>query len=445
LASRRASLALVALALVACSSGVRPTVTAARELRGEDVRLVAEVMAMADARRFDSATVQRALASGTPYVRRTATLAIGQVGGRALAGTLRTLMTDADTGVAANAAFALGLLRDSASVGALAEAAVRPGPEAREAAWALGEIGEPARRVITGTLGSGAGSGYSMSPDGPRSVDARAGLLIAATKLRPVPVDAIRRYAATSTAGGQPVPVELSRAAAYAFGRLRVAAGVRLLLGLARSPDEETRAHVARGVALPAAGDSLADSAFAALTLLARDPAPHVRVNALRSLATFGPRARETLLAAAADSDANVRIALAQSLSTVPLADRSDWTRLWSADSGFTFRSSLVASALRAGVVMEALDPASAGRWQASGDWRYRAAAANAGGAATAPDISRFRSRATRTPGCGPPPWAPSPSSWTRQPPAARRRAPTSLALRSRTRTSRSARPRSVL
>ena len=159
---------------------------------------------MADARRFDSATVQRALASGTPYVRRTATLAIGQVGGRALAGTLRTLMTDADTGVAANAAFALGLLRDSASVGALAEAAVRPGPEAREAAWALGEIGEPARRVITGTLGSGAGSGYSMSPDGPRSVDARAGLLIAATKLRPVPVDAIRRYAATSTAGGQP-------------------------------------------------------------------------------------------------------------------------------------------------------------------------------------------------------------------------------------------------
>src|SRR5215216_1632748 len=113
----RASAILLAAALaVACAPRVRPVVIAAREMSDDDVRAAAGVMAMADARRFDPAVVDRALASGTPYVRRMATIAVGQAGGSAAAGRLRLLLTDSDSGVAANAAFALGLLKDTASV-----------------------------------------------------------------------------------------------------------------------------------------------------------------------------------------------------------------------------------------------------------------------------------------------------------------------------------------
>ncbi|HKG90248.1 MAG TPA: peptidylprolyl isomerase [Gemmatimonadaceae bacterium] len=356
----------------------------------EDVRLAAEVMAMADARRFDSAAVLRALGSSTPYVRRMATLSIGQAGGRSMAGTLRSLVTDADTGVAANAAFALGLLKDTAAVSVLGRALRIAPPVALEAAWSLGEIGEPARAVILDALATP----FSRVDGVPPYEAARVQLVHSASRLRPLPAAELARYAQPpepmDPQGATAVPTfAVARAGAYAFSRPRSPAGVRRLLVLSRSLDTETRAHVARGLGLPAPGDSLADTAFATLLVLARDSAAHVRINAVRSLATYGARAREALLAAASDRDANVRITLAQSLVTVPLADRAEWTRLWSADTGFTFRSSLVGSALRAGVVLDALTAGGSDRWQLRPDWRYRAAAANAAGSASSSSQAR--------------------------------------------------------
>src|SRR6266851_2841879 len=112
-----------------------------------DSDLYARLLAMTDSRTFDRALVDSALASKWAPLRATAALAVGQVGsthGIAGAPVLRELLGDRDYSVASNAAYALGLLRDSASVLALSSALGGPAAVAREAAWALGEIGAPA-------------------------------------------------------------------------------------------------------------------------------------------------------------------------------------------------------------------------------------------------------------------------------------------------------------
>ncbi|MFL5578074.1 MAG: peptidylprolyl isomerase [Gemmatimonadaceae bacterium] len=386
---RTAALAALSAAAIACAGGAGATRAAERSTldsraptaalpttapQDGDVRSYARLLAMTDARVVDSALVESALASRWPALRAAAALAAGQVHAAALAPRLRALLADHDTSVAANAAFALGLLRDSASGAALGAALAAATPVAREAAWSLGEIGAPARSTIVAAL----------RPDARAHAAARPMLLLAAAKLRPVPADAVLPYAAESAGDAA-----LVRAAAYALGRGRVPAGARALLGLAAARDGETREHVARGLARSAAGDSLADSALATLRRLAADPDAHVRVSALRSLGGYGPRARQPIVAATRDSDANVRVAAAQSLANVLPATRGAWRDVWEADTGFMYRRSLVASAVTTGVVLPAIDEDNPDNWQRWSDWRYRAAVAEA--AANAPQIERVR------------------------------------------------------
>ena len=117
-----------------------------------EVTLYARLLAMTDTRQLDTALVGRALSNKWRPLRAAATLAIGQVGaegGMAGVARLRALLADADVTVAANAAYALGLLRDTASIGDLSRALSSSHEVAREAAWALGEMGAPARAAIT--------------------------------------------------------------------------------------------------------------------------------------------------------------------------------------------------------------------------------------------------------------------------------------------------------
>ena len=117
-----------------------------------EVTLYARILAMTDTRQLDTALLDRALASKWRPMRAAAALAIGQVGtepGMAGASRLRALLKDGDLTVAANAAYALGLLRDTASIADLGAALALNHEVAREAAWALGEMGAPARAAIT--------------------------------------------------------------------------------------------------------------------------------------------------------------------------------------------------------------------------------------------------------------------------------------------------------
>ena len=349
-----------------------------------EVGLYARLLAMTDTRQLDTALVGRALSNKWRPLRGAATLAIGQVGterGMAAVARLRALLADADVTVAANAAYALGLLRDTASIGDLSRALSSSHEVAREAAWALGEMGAPARAGITTGLKS------------VKEHDTAIHLLLAAAKLRPLPLADVEPY----LHDGHPSVVW---AAAYAIARNRAPGGVRALIDLEASPalgtrpqhpdrsadalppyadsatgNQRTRAEIARGLAKSAAGDSLAARAFTVLARLVGDVDPHVRVNAVRSLGTYGPIAKPSLIYATHDYDPNVRIAAAQSFGTVLSADATDLAALWAADTSLVYRSSLLTSAVRAG-----LRPPELTQWASSPDWRLRAAVASAGG-----------------------------------------------------------------
>lgn len=331
------------------------------------------LLAMADARRVDTALIQGILRAGSGPERAATALAIGQVHGTALASTLRTLLGDADTTVASNAAYALGLLADTAGVEALARALASPPSVAHNAAWALGQIGEPARSALAAALAPAAA---------PRDSRVRSDLLLATFRLQPVPVASVRPWLADSSA--------LVRwSAAYAIARPYASAGVRDLIPAARDTSAEVRAQAARAFSHRAAGDSLAPLVRAPLAALAADPNPHVRINAIRSLATYGASSKAAVLAGTRDPDANVRVAAAEELGSVLDNTRAAWMAAWKADTGFMYRRSVLVSAMSQDVVLPAAESNEPDSWAHQSDWRLRAAVADAGGAA--PTILRLR------------------------------------------------------
>lgn len=389
---RRLLALAVAISLTASAARAQ---TSVRQPSAGEIRIYSRLMAMTDARRFDRILVDSALASTWRPLRAAGALAVGQVGakhGRPGLNLLDSLLSDWDLAVATNAAYALGLLHDSTSVGGLLRAVSGRASVAREAAWALGEVGTPARAAIIAAL--------SRRP----SDDALAiQLLMAASKLRPVPVAELRPYLAMSSRPS------VQWAAAYAIARPRAPAGVRDLVSLAGTPElmtpsaaqsnltaasasiptaeayvvptvarQRTRAEIARALARQSAGDSLENDAVPVLLRLARDPHPHVRINAVRSLGSYPVKGREAVAAATSDADANVRIAAAQSLGTLLDSAATAWTPLWQHDTSLMYRSSLLASAARAGAILPALN-----EWRAHKDWHYRAAALNAAGSFT--------------------------------------------------------------
>ena len=363
-------------------------------LSDADVRVYARLLAMTDARRVDDALIIEALGSRAPAVRHAATLAIGQVKARDHAPRLIALLGGPDTVASANAAYALALLRDSANAGATAAALARvlsgPVSVAREAAWALGEIGPAGGVVVDSVLlaalappppppvvDTAVSAARAMSPPppappaaqplSPRVVEV---LLLSAARMRPVPLNAVVPHLRSRDPG-------VARNAAYALSRTSVPGGVRALADQMLHRDEELRAHIARGLAKGAAGDSLASVARRALDYLAETRHPHVRINAIRSLATYGPDARVIIIAATRDSNPHVRLVAAQSLARVMDRDLIRWAWLWQSDTAFVYRRTVLEAAMRTGVELPALR-----EWRLSDDWRKRAALATAANAA---------------------------------------------------------------
>src|SRR5688572_2710726 len=101
-----------------------PAITTLRELElsRETVNLHARLLAMLDARQVDTLLIDEALASMSPHVRAAAAMSIGQAGAGTRPARLVALLDDPDLDVAANAAFSLGLVRDTTAIGALARA-----------------------------------------------------------------------------------------------------------------------------------------------------------------------------------------------------------------------------------------------------------------------------------------------------------------------------------
>lgn len=357
--TRAAAVTLLAGLLAACAPATPSSGPSPDAGTGLDARL----MQMVDARRGDTTVVDAVLADGLGARRARGALAIGQVRMRSRYPELRRLLTDSDTAVAANAAYALGIAHDTGSVTALARAvAGAPESVAREAAWALGEIGEPARAVLTVALGDGDAQPLVKSTAAQREPSVRAALLRATVKLRVVPIGALRPWLADTAS-------EAVRAASYVIGRQRLPGGVRALLAVRAHRDEETRQHVARGLARSAAGDSLSAPAREALVALLTDVSPRVRANAARSMASYGPSAMRDVERALADVDANVRVAASELAQGVFVRDTAAWRRAWTRDTTFRVRQQLLQAARAADVPTLATAET---EWSTHPDWRRR-------------------------------------------------------------------------
>jgi len=362
---RLAALIAAVFAVAACAPGAPVTAPSA----DAGARLDARLMQMVDRRLGDTAIVDAVLEDDQPARRARAALAIGQVRLRARYPALRRLLTDVDTAIAANAAYAIGLAHDTASLSVLVRAVTEaPEPVAREAAWALGEIGDPARAALSTALGDGMAQPLARSLAARREPSVRAALLRSTVKLRLVPVTAVRPWLADTAS-------EVVRSAAYVIGRPRLAAGTRALLSVRGHRDEETRQHVARGLARQAAGDSLATMAREALVTLLADQSARVRANAARSVGSYGTAALRDLERALGDPDANVRVAASEMVQGVFARDTDAWRRAWERDTTFRVRQQLLAAARAAGLTaLEAQET----EWAKHVDWRRRLTALEA-------------------------------------------------------------------
>ena len=378
---------LLILAVAAALSGPAPVGTEAAHpaLPGRtgqftadslDVELYARVLQSADQRRLDTTLIATALRSHDPEIRSLGARTLSQVALRhreQAIPLMRALTADTDSAVASAAMFGLGLVHDTASVPLLADSFRAAEASAPAAAWALGEMGATGGAAIARLLRESAAARVTR----PASRAAVTALLVAASRSRPLPFATLAPYLVDSDP-------QLRWAAAYAIARQHSPAGARALLEAA-SPDAAFRAEVARELTLKVAGDSLRGRALARLRELAADPDPHVRINAIRSIGTFGPVARSTVLRALNDRDPNVRVAAAQSATAALGTSRALWNRAWRTDTIFKVRQSLLESAMAAGIVLPG-----AAAWQTSPDWRRRHAAVSAWAASH--DTARMRS-----------------------------------------------------
>src|SRR2546428_2204794 len=130
---------------------------------------LARVLAAADARAFDPALFGEALRHPEPLVRRQAALAAGRIGDPAVVDALVEALGDSNQGVAAAAAFGLGLLKESRAVAPLlalvrSVPATSQGPPQTEAVTAFARIGgDDGARALRELLGLGTTAGVATS------------------------------------------------------------------------------------------------------------------------------------------------------------------------------------------------------------------------------------------------------------------------------------------
>lgn len=333
----------------------------AREPLSPSLQARARLLRIEDTRRDEPALIDSLIASRDVATRAAAALTIGRIRARRHLGGLRRLAADADSTVSATALFSLGLLKDTASA-LLAVSALHAGyGRAQEAAWLLGELGDAGRAGIVSGLA-----------DATLASTTRSALLLASTRLRPVPAAAIAPLLASRDSA-------IAWRAAYAIARGRSASGARVLLGQSASPWSSVREQVARGASRGIAGDSLGPLAREVLLRLVADTSARVRVNAVRAISSYGSPSRAAVLSALRDADVNVRVVAAQSLDAVLDSSSATWAGAFDAESTFAVRRAIADGARKHG-----FNVASGADWASSDQWQLRAAAAELDGAGTA-------------------------------------------------------------
>ena len=424
LPSRSLAVLLLVGAWAACASAPAPPPppppppAPAPRLADADIDAIADLLRLEDRREYDEAALRAGLEHPNPEVRRRAALAIGRIGDRRGTPLLLQALADTSALVRADAAFALGEMGDSSAavVRALAAVARRasapapppagdarpPAPPARagqgraaasapadpelpdsataaavEAVGALGKLGSvQAREEIEALLRSAIAAGGPGAGWPPDAVVAEALLAIWRLPRAPGFASLIEPFTSPD------VEQELRWRAVYALMRAGDPRGVEALLAALRDPDPLVRSLAARGLRAPVADSAgRRDAARTALLHALDDEHPHVRINALRALATFGD---ETLVPGVArrlgDADPNVVLAATEALGSLGGAYAAALVEPIALDPAA--RLPLRAAALTALVRIDpARGAAAAETLAAADDWLARLYAARALGA----------------------------------------------------------------
>src|SRR5438067_1207968 len=264
------------------------------------VELLARLLGAADARTFDSALARSTLGHPDPFVRRQAALAAGRSGDTAAVTPLVAALRDSNAAVQAAAAFALGLLKDPRALVPLA-ALTRTGDGAPqcEAVTALAKIGgDEGARAVANLLA------VKSAPGAGTSAVQRVALLEAWRLGTGAPVAQLTDFAR------DPDPAARAHAV-YSLARLGIARAVPALLGALADREPYVRAVALRGVrrALSDSAQIAQPEVIARIRPLLGDRDGHVRVNALRALASFRDSALVGLaLPLVTDRDINVAV-----------------------------------------------------------------------------------------------------------------------------------------
>ena len=337
-----------------------------------NVELLANLIAAEDARQWDEPTLRAALSHPDSSVRSLAVMSVGRLRDARGVPLLVPRLRDPDSLVQANTAFALGILGDTTAVSSLIERArdlqKLSGPTALELITAIARLGgDRAAGFLSDVM---QGVVYGARDDAPYL--ARRAAAEAWRLGRKAPVDALLSLVGDSRD-------DTRFAAVYSLGRIRSsAAAPRLLDALNDRSSPDVRAAAARALTR-AYADSAGLSPGRVVDVLLRtlsDPDAGVRVQGLRSLATFrDQRAVPKVLPLLEDPFNNVQVQAADALGEMSAtAAVAELSRIAAGTKGsFARRRSAFLALARLDSTAFA---AGAPRYESSGDWRERAAAA---------------------------------------------------------------------
>ncbi len=334
------------------------------------VEQLAPVLAAEDAREWQPDLFRRALVAPDPMVRRIAAVAAGRIGDLRATPLLVHLLDEPDSTVRVAAAFALGLLRDSAAVEPLIERLTGLPPldtaSADEAVTAIAKTGGRRASDFFASVLNGKVALTQVDP-----APARNQMLLESWRLgAEAPTAALLPFADDTT-------LTVRWRAIYSLGRLRAPAAATHLIAALRAEDAGTRAVAARALNREFAVAAKLEPATVA-GLLGRavdDDDAGVRVNALRSLASYHDSTQAPLIASRVDDpDPNVRVQAAASLGELRSSVAgSRLVRVLQGKGGFALRREALLGLARSD---RAAFGSAVKSWQSSADWRERAVAA---------------------------------------------------------------------
>jgi len=357
----------------AITLAVSPLAAQHPPLAGSNLAAAANLLRLEDRRDFDQAALSSAASSTNAELRRRAVLAIGRIGDKRGTALVTPRLTDADTSVAAGAAFALGLLRDTTAVEALADV-LHSAPVARrstvigEAALALGKMPtQHGKQAVEDFLALAPASGPGVQ----RAVG--EALLGYWRFPRPMNVNVATRWLSSADP-------ELRWRAAYALSRRPSPQGTALLDRLTNDPNPLVRSFAvrARTAALADSAGITREQALAGVIRAAGDPRHEVSVSAVRTLGSYdAPDAIRLLTGLLSNSDPYLSITAAESLARLGAKASSSAPTLRQVALDTRKPIALRTTALASLAEVDAASAASAAdALMREQDWRARSAAA---------------------------------------------------------------------